>query len=222
MGSAPELLGVHALGGHFLQGGHDDGLVGGVGDTVPLIGRGQNLDGGLVLVQQGGDAGGQEELCLAGVLAQNGVTTGTTSTTFSPDMELTRAQAVTFLWAAAGKPEPTGENSFVDVKESDWFYKAVLWAAEAGVTSGTGHGGFAPNAVCTREQVVTFLYASKGKPSVSAEVTFPDVPGNAWYYDAVSWAVENKVTSGMGDGRFGVGVICTRAQVVTFLYAANN
>ena len=153
---------------------------------------------------------------------ENGVTSGVDANHFAPDMQLTRAQAVTFLWAAAGQPEPTGENSFVDVKESDWFYKAVLWAAEAGVTSGTGNGGFAPNAVCTREQVVTFLYAFKGKPSVSAEVTFPDVPGDAWYYNAVAWAAENKVTSGMGDGRFGVGVICTRAQMVTFLHAADK
>ena len=150
---------------------------------------------------------------------ENGVTTGTTSTTFSPDMVVTRAQAVTFLWAAAGKPEPIGSNPFTDVAEDDWFYKAVLWANENGITSGVGDGCFAPNDVCTREQVVTFLYAFKGKPTFSADIAFTDVQPGAWYYNAVAWAAANHVTSGMGNGNFGVGVSCTRAQMVTFLHA---
>ena len=150
---------------------------------------------------------------------ENGVTTGTTSTTFSPDMVVTRAQAVTFLWAAAGKPEPIGSNPFTDVAVDDWFYKAVLWANENGITSGVGDGCFAPNDVCTREQVVTFLYAFKGKPTFSADIAFTDVQPGAWYYNAVAWAAANHVTSGMGNGNFGVGVSCTRAQMVTFLHA---
>jgi hypothetical protein len=128
---------------------------------------------------------------------------------------------VTFLWAAAGKPEPaSNENPFVDVAETDYFYKAVLWASENGYTSGVDATHFDPNAECLREQVVTFLWAADGKPVAAGEVPFTDVQLSAWYYNAVAWAVENKITSGMGDGTFGVGVTCTRAQVVTFLYAA--
>ena len=151
---------------------------------------------------------------------ENGITSGTTDTTFSPGNKVTRAQAVTFLWAAAGKPEPaSSKNPFVDVKESDWFCKAVLWAKEKGVTSGLDDTHFGPGQICTREQVVTFLWAAEGKPASSTKVNFSDVPAGAWYYAPVAWAVENKITSGMGDGTFGVGQSCTRAQVVTFLYA---
>ena len=152
---------------------------------------------------------------------EKGITSGTTDTTFSPDMNVTRAQAVTFLWAAAGKPEPkTPENPFVDVVETDYFYKAVLWASENGYTSGVDATPFDPNAECLREQVVTFLWAAAGRPESSASVNFTDVQSGAWYYAPVAWAVENKITSGMDDGTFGVGQTCTRAQVVTFLYAA--
>ena len=150
---------------------------------------------------------------------ENGVTTGTTATTFSPDMNVTRAQAVTFLYAAAGKPEPnTTDNPFVDVAETDYFYKAVLWAFENGITAGADATHFDPNAECLREQVVTFLYAAAGRPESSASVNFTDVQPGAWYYAPVAWAVENGITSGMGDGTFGVGATCTRAQIVTFLY----
>ena len=152
---------------------------------------------------------------------EKGITSGTTDTTFSPNMNVTRAQAVTFLWAAAGKPEPkTTENPFVDVVETDYFYKAVLWASENGYTSGVDATHFGPGQICTREQVVTFLWAAAGRPESSASVNFSDVPAGAWYYAPVAWAVENKITSGMGNGTFGVGQTCTRAQVVTFLYAA--
>ena len=147
--------------------------------------------------------------------------TGTSATTFSPEMNVTRGQVVTFLWAAAGKPEPkTAVNPFVDVAQSDWYYKAVLWAVENGITSGMDATHFGPSAECTREQVVTFLYAAAGKPATTATVSFSDVQPGAWFYAPVAWAVENGITSGMGNGTFGVGATCTRAQIVTFLYAA--
>ena len=150
---------------------------------------------------------------------ENGVTTGTTATTFNPDGNVTRAQAVTFLYAAAGKPEPVStSNPFVDVTESDYFYKAVLWASENGITAGTDATHFDPNAKCVREQIVTFLYAAADKPAATATVSFSDVQPGAWYYAPVAWAVENGITTGMGDGTFGVGATCTRAQIVTFLY----
>ena len=152
---------------------------------------------------------------------ENGITSGMDATHFGPDLNVTRAQVVTFLWAAEGKPEPTAtEEPFVDVAETDWFYKAVLWAVENGITAGVDATSFGPNDTCVREQVVTFLYAAAGKPETTAEVTFTDVAEGAWYYAPVAWAVENNITSGMGDGTFGVGATCTRAQVVTFLYAA--
>ena len=152
---------------------------------------------------------------------ENGITSGMDDTHFGPDLNVTRAQVVTFLWAAEGKPEPTAtEEPFVDVAETDWFYKAVLWAVENGITAGVDATSFGPNDTCVREQVVTFLYAAAGKPETTAEVTFTDVAEGAWYYAPVAWAVENNITSGMGDGTFGVGATCTRAQVVTFLYAA--
>ena len=152
---------------------------------------------------------------------ENGITSGISATHFGPDNACTRAQVVTFLWAAANKPEPTTTvNPFTDVVESDYFYKAVLWAVENGITSGTSATTFSPNNECVREQVVTFLYAAAEKPATTAEVEFTDVQPGAWYYNAVAWAYENGVTTGMGDGTFGVGLTCTRAQVVTFLYAA--
>ena len=152
---------------------------------------------------------------------ENGITSGVDAAHFAPDDACTRSQVVMFLWAAAGKPEPfTTVNPFVDVAESDWFYKAVLWAYENGITAGTNASHFGPDDACTREQVVLFLYASKGKPASAAEVTFTDVQPGAWYYSAVAWAAENGITSGVGGGRFGVGVICSRAQIVTFLHSS--
>jgi hypothetical protein len=152
-----------------------------------------------------------------------GVTSGVDATHFGPDQACTRAQVVTFLYAAQGKPEPkTNGNPFVDVKESDWYYKPVMWAIENGITSGIDATHFGPGAECTREQVVTFLWGAEGKPTASTAVSFTDVPAGAWFYSPVAWAVENGVTSGMGNGTFGVGVTCTRAQVVTFLYAARK
>ena len=120
-------------------------------------------------------------------------------------------------------PEPAStENPFVDVVEGDYFYKAVLWAKESGVTSGIDATHFGSTNVCTRAQVVTFLWKAMGGSESQAEVSFTDVQSGDYFYNAVAWAVENGITSGMGDGTFGSNNQCTRAQVVTFLYAAYN
>ena len=154
-----------------------------------------------------------------------GITTGTDATHFSPNKGCDRATIVTFLWRAAGKPEPTStENPFTDVKENHFFYKAVLWAVENGITNGMSATKFEPYSKCSRAQVVTFLYRAEGKPAVSSsESVFSDVQNSsAYYYAPVLWAVENGITNGMGDGTFGVSKICNRAQVVTFLYRCAN
>lgn len=151
---------------------------------------------------------------------QNNVTGGTSATTFGPNDGCTRAQVVTFLWAANGKPEPTTKtNPFKDVNSSDWYYKAVLWAVENGITSGIREGEFGPNESCTRAQVVTFLYAAVGKPNVLVfDSSFSDVSAGDWFCEEVQWAVSNGITGGIGDGKFGPNNTCTRGQVVTFLY----
>lgn len=153
---------------------------------------------------------------------ENGITSGTSATAFAPNATCTRAQVVTFLWRAMGKPEPeSGENSFSDVMETDYFYKAVLWAVENGITSGTGGGKFSPNNPCTRNQVVTFLWRTMGQPEPeSTDNPFNDVPEGIYYYNPVLWAVENNITSGIGAATFAPNADCTRAQVVTFLYRA--
>ena len=150
---------------------------------------------------------------------ENSVTGGTSATTFGPNDGCTRAQVVTFLWAANGKPEPeTTENSFTDVKESDWFYKPVLWAVENGITSGISADKFGPDQICTRAQIVTFLYAAVEKPEIEGNSTFKDVKDTDWFAKPVIWAAQNDVTGGIGDGKFGPNNTCTRGQVVTFLY----
>ncbi len=150
-----------------------------------------------------------------------GVTGGKTATTFAPNEFCTRAQVVTFLYAAAGKPEVKDtENPFEDVAETDWFYTPVMWAVENGITGGKTATTFAPNETCTRAQVVTFLYAAAGKPAVNnADNPFGDVADNAWYLNPVLWAVDKGVTGGTSPTTFGPDDNCTRAQVVTFLYA---
>jgi hypothetical protein len=126
---------------------------------------------------------------------------------------------VTFLWRAMGEPEHNiTVNPFVDVKESDYYYDAVLWALENGITTGVGDTLFNPAGECGREQVVTFLWRTMGKPASEAEVAFTDVVADAYYATAVAWAVENGITTGLGETFFGVGNVCTRGQVVTFLY----
>ena len=147
----------------------------------------------------------------------NGVTTGTGETTFSPDAGCTRAQVATFLWRAAGKPEPAeGENPFVDVSADAYYYKAVLWALQQGVTTGTSADKFSPDAVCTRAQIVTFLWRFEGSEAASG-AAFTDVPAGAYYETAVAWAAGKGVTTGTGEGTFSPEATCTRAQVVTFL-----
>ena len=152
---------------------------------------------------------------------EKGITTGATPTTFDPNGHCQRAAVVTFLWRAAGSPEPTkNENPFTDVKEGDFFYKAVLWAVENNITNGTTATTFSPFGKCNRAQVVTFLWRAQGSPASSAEVSFTDVQPGQFYSTAVAWAVEKNITNGMGDGTFGINTICNRAQVVTFLYRA--
>ena len=150
---------------------------------------------------------------------EKGITTGATATTFNPNGDCQRAQVVTFLWRAAGSPEPTSTtNPFKDVKETDFYYKAVLWAVEKGITNGLTADTFGPFALCNRAQVVTFLWRAMGSPASEAEVSFTDVQPGQFYSTAVAWAVENNITNGISATEFGVGGTCNRAQVVTFLY----
>ena len=148
------------------------------------------------------------------------ITNGKTETTFDPEGVCMRAHVVTFLWRAMGSPEPTETNNpFTDVDADDFYYKAVLWAVEKGITNGTTATTFDPEGECNRAQVVTFLWRAMGKPEAeNAENPFTDVETGKFYTEAVLWAVENNITNGMGDGTFGVEEPCNRAQVVTFLY----
>ena len=150
---------------------------------------------------------------------KNEVTDGTSDTTFSPDAGCTRGQIVTFLWRAAGCPEPAGMSSFTDVSADAYYAKAVAWAVEQGITDGTGGGKFSPDAVCTRGQIVTFLWRAEKSPAVGTANPFTDVEADAYYAGATNWAVENGITEGTGDGTtFSPANDCTRAQIVTFLY----
>ena len=149
-----------------------------------------------------------------------GITSGATETTFNPGGELARAQVVTMLWRAAGSPKASIANPFTDVSESDWFYQAVLWAYETGVTSGISPTKFDPKGVTNRTQAVTFLWSYLGKPGATASNSFTDVPAGAWYEAPINWAVENRITSGIAPDTFGVSLPCNRAQMVTFLYGA--
>ncbi|MBQ3257257.1 MAG: leucine-rich repeat protein [Oscillospiraceae bacterium] len=148
-----------------------------------------------------------------------GVTGGKTATTFAPNEGCTRAQVVTFLWAANGKPMPAAmHNPFTDVPNDAWYANAVLWAVEQGITGGTSPDTFSPDATCTRAQIATFLYAAAGKPEVSGKSSFADVADSDWFAKPVIWAKENEVTGGISPTEFGPNQVCTRAQVVTFLY----
>ena len=146
------------------------------------------------------------------------VTQGTTETTFSPNLNCTRAQIVTFLWRAAGSPEPKGTVSFADVSAGSYYAKAVAWAVENGITGGTGDGLFSPDAACTRAQSAAFLYRAAGSPAVSGSAGFSDVAANAYYAQAVAWAKEHGITDGIGGGLFGSANDCTRAQIAAFLW----
>ena len=150
---------------------------------------------------------------------ENGITNGLTDTAFAPNSGCTRGQVVTFLWRAAGEPEPeTAVNPFTDVSEDAYNYEAILWAYENGITSGTTATTFAPNATCTRAQIVTFLYRAGGAQTMAGGSGFTDVPADAYYADAVAWAVENGITNGITATTFAPNETCTRAQIVTFLY----
>ena len=148
-----------------------------------------------------------------------GITTGTSATTFNPNGICTRAQAVTFLWRAAGSPAAkSAVMPFTDVKAGSYYYDAVLWAVEQGITKGTSDTMFSPDATCTRAQIVTFLWRANGSPAVSGNSAFTDVASDAYYAAAVTWAEKNDVTGGIGGGLFGSNNNCTRAQIVTFIY----
>ncbi len=154
---------------------------------------------------------------------EHGITNGATDTTFNPGGDLLRAQVVVMLWRAAGQPEPSsGENPFSDVKETEFYYKAVLWAVENGITNGTSATTFGPTGITNRAQVVTFLWRYLGEPESGAENPFADVDASAWYGKSVLWAVENGITNGMSANTFGVTTNCNRAHMVTFLYRALN
>ena len=151
---------------------------------------------------------------------ENGITKGTSDTTFGPNDPCMRAHVVTFLWRAAGSPEPTStENPFTDVKADAYFYKAVLWAVEKKITNGTSTTEFSPYLECNRAQVVTFLYRAIGSPNVAeSKNPFADVPAGHWFTAPVLWAVENGITNGLSADSFGPNNVCNRAQIVTFLY----
>ena len=151
--------------------------------------------------------------------ADQGITGGIGNGLFGPNQPCTRAQIVTFLWRAAGSPEPKAMSSFADVSTDAYYAKAVAWAVENGITTGTGDGKFSPDTTCTRAQSVTFLFRAIGK-LVDSKAEFSDVLTDSYYANAVAWAVENGVTNGIGDGLFGPDNSCTRAQIVTFLFRA--
>lgn len=148
-----------------------------------------------------------------------GITNGLSDTMFGPYESCTRAQIVTFLWRAAGSPEPKTASSFADVPASAYYAKAVAWAVENGITNGMTETTFAPNATCTRGQSVTFLYRAL-KGTASGSTNFTDVKSDAFYTDAINWAVANNVTNGTSNTTFSPNADCTRAEIVTFLYRA--
>ena len=150
---------------------------------------------------------------------ENGVTTGISASRFDPDGICTRAQAVTFLWRAAGSPEPeTRTMPFTDVPVGSYYYDAVLWAVENGITKGTSGTTFSPNDTCTRAQIIAFLWRSEKSPAASSRNPFADVKPGAYYLDAVLWAVESGITKGTTAMKFSPDADCTRAQIVTFLW----
>ena len=147
-----------------------------------------------------------------------GITAGTSSGLFAPNQLCTRAQIVTFLWRAAGSPVVNTSAKFTDVPAGSYYEQAVAWAVERGVTFGIGGDRFGPDAVCTRAQAVVFLYRAAGSPESQKGTAFADVAADAYYVQAVAWAAQNGITSGIGGGLFGPDNDCTRAQIVTFLY----
>ena len=148
-----------------------------------------------------------------------GITNGVSPTAFGPHQTCTRGQTVTFLWRAAGSPAPKGTTpGFSDVAPDSYCADAVAWAMEQKITNGTGADTFSPNATVTRAQGVTFLYRAMGEPAAAGGGTFSDVPGQAYYHDAVAWAVAEGITNGTSHSTFSPNAPCTRGQIVTFLY----
>ena len=151
----------------------------------------------------------------------NGITTGTSATTFDPDGICTRAQAVTFLWRAAGSPAPANSATpFTDVAADSYYAQAVAWAVENGITKGTSDTTFSPDAHCSRAQIVTFLWRAQKSPVVTAANPFADVSVDAYYVNAIQWAVSEGVTTGTSAVTFSPDADCTRAQIVTFIWRA--
>jgi len=151
---------------------------------------------------------------------QKGIASGTTETTFSPDQNCTRAQAITLLWRAAGSPSPKSRSTpFTDVKETAYYCDAALWAAERGIVSGAA---FNPDAAVTRGQFAAFLYRDAGSPAVQGNTGFTDVPGDSYCYQAVAWVAAKGITAGTGEHTFSPEAVCTRGQIVTFLYRSKR
>ena len=147
------------------------------------------------------------------------VINGISETLFGPDGSCTRAQIVTFLWRAAGSPKPeTRAMPFTDVPVGSYYYDAVLWAVENGITKGTSDTTFSPNMTCTRAQIVAFLWRSEKSPAAGTANPFADVKSTAYYADAVLWAVKENITKGTTNTTFSPDADCTRAQIVTFLW----
>ena len=153
---------------------------------------------------------------------EQGITSGTSDTTFSPNVSCTRAQMVTFLWRASGTPEIGTTSPFSDVSADAYYYDAVLWAIEQGITGGTGDGKFSPDAPCTRAQMATFLWRANGSPDVTGTTPFSDVSAGTYYCNAVLWAYEQNITNGTGGGKFSPDAPCTRAQMVQMLKNASD
>ncbi len=149
---------------------------------------------------------------------EHGVTDGTDADHFSPDAPCTRAQIVTFLWRAAGSPEPQSGSTFADVAESAYYAKAVAWAIQCGITNGTSADTFSPDAPCTRAQGITFLWRAQSSPAAGGAGRFADVDAGAYYAGAVAWATQHGVTNGTSKDAFSPDAPCTRAQIVTFLW----
>ena len=164
----------------------------------------------------------KEDYCYEAVkwAVKNGITSGIGNNRFGPNDPCTRGQIVTFLWRAAGSPEPKSMSSFSDVPADSYYAKAVAWAVEKGITSGTGDGKFSPEDPCTRAQSVTFLYRAAGSPAVIGSAEFSDVESDTYYAAAVTWAAKNGITSGTGGGQFGSDDECSRGHIVTFLFNA--
>ena len=154
-----------------------------------------------------------------GTKSKSKITAGVTATMFAPDKTCTRAEIVSFLWRAAGSPEPkSASNPFTDVDSSAYYYKAVMWAVEEGITAGTSETTFSPDKTCTRAEAMAFLHRSEGSPAASGVGSFTDVPADAYYTNAVAWAVKSEITAGTSETTFSPDKTCTRAEIVTFLY----